>query len=223
MKNTKVLSLAYVRVSTEEQSLERQYTAIKEYKPDIDPVNIFEDKYTGKDFNRDGYNAMKAMITHYRKVFKREELMIEVIFKELDRLGRSYKGIMEELEWFKSQGVVVRIIEIPMTLQEVEEAQRWVLEMTLNIIIEVYARIAQQEIEKRQMRQTEGIAEARKQGVKFGRPEVEVNDRQFSLIAGRAINGEITHTKAMELLKLKRNTYYKHLRRIYPDYDKQNK
>lgn len=215
MKDAKALTLAYVRVSTEEQSLERQYTAIKEYKPDIDPVNIFEDKYTGKDFNRDGYNAMKAMISHYRKVFEQEELIIEVVFKELDRLGRSYQGIMEELQWFKSQGVIVRILEIPMTLQEVEKEQRWVLEMTLNIIIEVYARIAQQEIEKRQMRQTEGIAEARKKGVKFGRPSVDIDDKQFSLVAGQAVIGEITHTAAMEILGLKRNTYYKHLNRLF--------
>lgn len=222
MKETKVLTLAYVRVSTEEQSLERQYTAIREYRPNIEPVNIFEDKYTGKDFNRDGYNAMKSMITHYRKIFSRDELIIEVILKELDRLGRSYKGIMDELQWFKSQGVVVRILELPTTLHEFDYELTWVLDMVQNITIEVYARIAQQEIEKRQMRQMEGIAEARKQGIRFGRPPVNINDADFSLVAGRAVAGEITHTKAMELLKLKRNTYYKHLGRIYPNYKTQN-
>lgn len=207
--------LGYARVSTKEQNLERQVVAIKEYRQDIESVNIFTDKQTGKNFDRDGYIALKGIIAQYRKTFSREELGIEVVVKELDRLGRDYTGIMQELQWFKSQGVVLRILEIPLTLQEVEQEQAWILDMTLNIIIEVYARIAQQEIEKKHMRQMEGIRQAQLKGTKFGRPAIDVNDDVFSLVAGKALNGEMTHTEAMKQLGLKRNTYYRHLDRVF--------
>jgi DNA invertase Pin-like site-specific DNA recombinase len=218
MKNYKVITLAYLRVSTKEQNLERQITAIKGFRPDIDELNIYSDKQSGKQFNREGYNTLKALIKQYRKAFSKEELVIELVIEELDRLGRNYQGIMEELRWFQEQGVILRILEIPMTLQEVDKEQRWILEMTLNIIIEVYARIAEQELEKRYKRQMEGIAEAKKEGIKFGRTEIEIDVEQFSLVAGRAIAGEITHTAAMGQLGLKRNTYYRRLEKIFPNY-----
>ena len=157
---------------------------------------------------------MKAVIAQYRKNFTREELSIEVIIKELDRLGRNYTGIMDELRWLREQGVILRILEIPLTLQEVDAENRWILDMTLNIIIEVYARIAEQEVAKKHQRQMEGLAEAKKKGVKLGRPEIEVDRRKFIEIATKAVNGEISHTEAMKQLNLKRNTYYKNLKML---------
>ena len=214
MKICKVISFGYVRVSTQEQNLERQYTAIKGYRPEIEDVNIFSDKQSGKEFSREGLNGLKAVITQYRKNFIKEELTIEVIIKELDRLGRNYTGIMNELRWFREQGVILRILEIPLTLQEVDAENRWILDMTLNIIIEVYARIAEQEVTKKHQRQMEGLAEAKKKGVKLGRPEIEVDRTKFIETATKAVNGEISHTEAMKQLNLKRNTYYKNLKML---------
>ena len=217
MSETKRITYAYVRVSTKEQNLDRQYTAIKEYRPDIKDSNIFADKQTGKEFSRDGYNALKYMIKHDRENHNEKELTIELIIKEIDRLGRNYQGIMRELRWFQDQGVVLRIIEIPTTLTDFDGEQSWLLNMITNLTVELYAGIAQQEIEKRHMRQMEGIAEAKKKGKQFGRKPVQVNDADFSLVAGRAVAGEITHTAAMEQLGLKRNTYYKHLNRLFKE------
>ena len=218
MRDTKGIVLGYARVSTEEQSLDRQITAIKNYRPDIEEVDIYTDKQTGKDFERDGYKALKVVIGQYRRVSNKDNFTIEVVIEELDRLGRDYQGIMDELKWFKDAGVIVRILEIPLTLQEVDKEQTWLLDMTINIIIEVYARLAQQEIEKRAKRQMEGIAEAKKRGVKFGRPEIQVDQRRFIEVSRRAMAGEITHTKAMDILGLKRNTYYKKLNSLIPDW-----
>lgn len=214
---TKSIILGYIRVSTDEQSLNRQITAIKGYKG-IEDINIFTDKQTGKNFEREGYIALKGFISNYRRLFSKDELTIELVIKELDRLGRDYKGIMSELQWFRDNGVIVRILEIPLTLQEVNSEQGWLLDMTLNIIIEVYARLAQQEIEKRAQRQKEGIAEARKQGVRFGRPEIQIDQKRFIEISRRALAGEITHKQAMENLGLKRNTYYKKLNTLVPNW-----
>lgn len=50
----------------------------------------------------------------------------EVVVHALDRLGRNKEAIKEELAWFKEQGVIVRILNVPTTLIEYPEGQEWV-------------------------------------------------------------------------------------------------
>ena len=49
----------YVRVSTKEQNLERQIRALLYYEKDLEKEDIYTDKQSGKDFNRDNYLKMK--------------------------------------------------------------------------------------------------------------------------------------------------------------------
>lgn len=150
---------AYIRVSTKEQHLDRQIEAIKEYRPD----EVFADKLSGKNFDRPEYHRLKSII-------RRGD---EIIVKELDRLGRNKDAVKEELKWFKDNGVIVRVLDIPTTMIELP-GQEWIAEMVNNILIEVIAAVAEQERKKIRQRQKEGIACARERGVKFGRPEKEV-------------------------------------------------
>ena len=138
---------AYLRVSTKEQNLERQLIAVKEYRAQMLEENIFSDKQTGKNFKRPAYEELK------RKLKPGDELII----KELDRLGRNKKMIKEELEWFKENGIIVRILNLPTTLIDFQ-GQEWIFDMVNNILIEVMTSIAQDELEKREIRQKEGIA-----------------------------------------------------------------
>lgn len=150
---------AYIRVSTKEQHLDRQIEAIKEYRPD----EVFADKLSGKNFDRPEYHRLKSMI-------RRGD---EIIVKELDRLGRNKDAVKEELKWFKDNGVIVRVLDIPTTMIELP-GQEWIAEMVNNILIEVIAAVAEQERKKIRQRQKEGIACARERGVKFGGPEKDV-------------------------------------------------
>jgi len=150
---------AYIRVSTKEQHLDRQIEAIKEYRPD----EVFADKLSGKNFDRPEYHRLKSII-------RRGD---EIIVKELDRLGRNKDAVKEELKWFKDNGVIVRVLDIPTTMIELP-GQEWIAEMVNNILIEVIAAVAEQERKKIRKRQKEGIACARERGVKFGRPEKDV-------------------------------------------------
>lgn len=150
---------AYIRVSTKEQHLDRQIEAIKEYRPD----EVFADKLSGKNFDRPEYHRLKSII-------RRGD---EIIVKELDRLGRNKDAVKEELKWFKDNGVIVRVLDIPTTMIELP-GQEWIAEMVNNILIEVIAAVAEQERKKIRQRQKEGIACARERGVKFGRPEKDV-------------------------------------------------
>ena len=48
----------YSRVSTKEQNLDRQIVELKKY---VDERFIFQDKVSGKDFNRPQYQIIKKM------------------------------------------------------------------------------------------------------------------------------------------------------------------
>jgi len=202
------IQYAYCRVSTKDQNLDRQIIAIKEYAPDIPDNNIFADKKTGKNFDREQYQKMKNILEHISKATPEIE-SVELIVEELDRLGRNADGIKKELMWFKEHNIIVRILEIPTTLAQVTKENRWVMEMVINILIEVYAQLAQQELEKRAKRQAEGIAVAKAKGVYKGRKPIEVSKSEFITVYDKWKSGSITARQAMTDLNLKPNTFYR--------------
>jgi len=206
-----MISYAYERVSSRDQNLDRQDFAIKQFRPNIPEENIFTDKLTGKNFERNGYQALKVILDHVTKVKGSEEI-IEVIFEELDRLGRNSEGIKQELQWFKERGICIRILEIPTTLIDINAENKWVTELITQILIEVYAAVAEQELAKRNKRQMEGIAEAQKKGVQFGRKPIWVNQSKFEFIYRKWKAGDITAVQAQHELSLKPNTFYRRVK-----------
>ena len=206
-----MITYAYERVSSKDQNLDRQDAAIKQFRPDIKEDNIFKDKITGKTFERENYQKMKIILEHITKAYEGTEEFIEVIVEELDRLGRDYEGVKEELRWFKEHGIVVRILEIPTTLTDVNKDNKWVTDMVTQILIEVYASVAQQELEKRAKRQREGIEQALEKGVRFGRKKIEVENNIIKPIYDKWKAGEISSKRAGEELGLKTSTFYRRI------------
>ena len=205
------LKYAYCRISTTDQNIDRQIIAVKQFAPDISDNNIFVDKKTGKDFEREQYQEMKVILEHISKASLKNE-PIELIVEELDRLGRNADLIKKELMWFKEHNIIVRILEIPTTLHEVDESNRWVTEMVTNLLIEVYAQLAQAELEKRAKRQAEGIAIAKSKGVYKGRKPIQIDNEQFVIIYARWKANEITARQAMLELNIKANTFYRRVK-----------
>lgn len=208
---TIVITYAYERVSTKDQNLERQDIAIKQFRPQIQEENIFRDKLTGKSFNRPQYQNMKIILEHLAKANENKE-MIEVVFEELDRLGRNAEGIKKELEWYKDHNICVRILEIPTTLTDIKPENKWVTDLVSQILIDVYSAMAQQELEKRIKRQTEGIEVARAKGVQFGRKPIKIDQVKFELVYKQWKSQAINAREAMEELGLKSNTFYRRVR-----------
>ena len=93
--------------------------------------------------------------------------------KSLDRLSRNKADIRNELQFFKDQGIRLKVIDLPTTMMELLEGQSWVFEMVNNILIEVMGTIAEQERLTIKQRQAEGIAAAKAKGKKFGRPVIK--------------------------------------------------
>lgn len=206
-----LLKYAYCRVSTKDQNIDRQIIAIKKYAPDIQDGNLFIDKQTGKNFEREHYQEMKVILEHISKV-KSESDNIELIIEELDRLGRNADLIKKELMWFKEHNIIVRILEIPTTLVELDKNNHLLMEMVANILIEVYTTIAQAELEKRAKRQAEGIAVAKSKGVYTGRKPIKIDNEQFNSVYARWKSKEITARQAMLELNIKANTFYRRIK-----------
>lgn len=187
----------YARVSSKEQNLDRQVLVLKKY---VDKDKILVDKASGKDLNREAYQALKGSLGLQAG---------DVLYiTSLDRLSRNKEEIKQELQWFKSHKISLKILDLPTSLIEVPEGQEWIQEMVQNILIEVLASVAQQERITIHQRQREGIEVARKKGKQFGRPEVKRPDR-FEEAYLRWKQGEITAKRAMQELGLKRSTFYR--------------
>ena len=197
----------YARVSSKDQNLDRQIEAAKAYK-NID--RIFPDKQSGKDFDRPEYQRMKEMVVPGD----------EVIVKELDRLGRDKEGIKAEITWFKEHGVTLRILDVPTTLIDFQ-GQDWIADMVNNILIEVLGAIAQQEREKTNRRQREGINAmpvvdgkrySTKKGRAYGRKAKDVPD--FEIFLKKQKDGQMTVDECCKALGIGRSTWYARARSV---------
>lgn len=192
----------YARVSTSHQNTDRQVEALKEYG--IDERDIIVDKQSGKDFNRQGYIALKETMLRSGDT---------LVVKELDRLGRNKQMIKEELEYFRANNIRVKILNIPTTLMDID-GNDWILEMVSNILIEVLASIAEDERAKNHQRQSEGIASAKAKGVTFGRPTIR-KPENYEVVMQQVSSGELKAVEAMKLLGVKKTSFYK-LKQMYP-------
>ena len=187
----------YARVSTKEQNLDRQLSAF--YALGATDREIITDKESGKDLERTGYQALKNAI------LRRGDTLI---VKSLDRLSRSKTDIHNELQYFKKNGIRLKVIDLPTTMMVLPEGQEWVFEMVNNILIEVLGTIAEQERATLRMRQAEGIEAAKQNGKKLGRPALAFPENWDSVYASWKA-GEITAKTAMEQTDTKRTSFYK--------------
>lgn len=188
--------MAYARVSSTSQNLARQLEELKHY---VEESNIVVDKASGKDLNRTGFQALKGPLG----LRKGDTLVI----KSLDRLSRNKADIKNELEWFKENQVNLQILDLPTTMIQLPKGQEWIRDMINNIIIEVMSSIAEQERLTIRQRQREGIDVAKRQGKHMGRPRLE-KPSEWDKYYGMWKAGSITAKKVMEMLDLKKTSFY---------------
>lgn len=114
--------------------------------------------------------------------------------------------IKEEWNSLLKMGIDIIVIDTPI----LNTTNRGDLEKSLisNLVFELLSYMAEKEIQKIKQRQSEGIAIAKAKGVKLGRPSVEYpSNWEEGYVAWKS--KEITAVKAMELLNLKKNSFYK--------------
>ena len=190
------ISFGYIRVSSKEQNLDRQYKALESHVTDT--KYIYSDKASGKDFEREGFqNMLKAM---------REGDTLYI--KSIDRLGRNKAQIKEYLEYFKKEKIRVKIIDLPTTMADIPAGQDWVIDMINNIIIEVYTSIAEQERRTIKERQREGIDAAAAKGKHLGRPVMALPENWDNLYRDWK-SGKLKAVEFMAAVNMKKATFYK--------------
>lgn len=187
----------YARVSSKEQNLDRQISAFEALGATT--RDIITDKESGKNLERKGYIALKTVLLRHGDT---------LVIKSLDRLSRNKSDIKNELQYFRDNGIRLKVLDLPTTLVECPTGQEWVWDMVMNILVEVLSTIAQQERETTRQRQREGINAAKTKGIAFGRPKMQKPDN-WNEVMVEWRNGKITAKKAMELTGVKRTMFYR--------------
>ena len=202
----------YHRTSTREQHLDRGIAEITAYceQNHLELERIFTDQQTGKDFNRPRYQVLKEDVLRSGD---------ELIITEVDRLGRNKKETLSELQYFRDHNIRVKILELPTTLMDISKLDNTMAQMLMetvnNMLIELYAAMAQAEIEKKEKRQREGIEAKKARGDwnDYGRPSAIAID-DFKIHYQRVIDGKIRPTELMKLLGISKSTYYRYVDQI---------
>lgn len=139
----------YHRTSTKDQHLDRGLEEIAKYCQDnqLDLVNIFTDQQTGKNFNRPRYTVLVEDVLRAGDI---------LIVTELDRLGRNKRDTMRQIQRFRDMGVRLMVLELPTTLMDLSRMDnslaKLMLETINNMMLELYASMAEAEMEKKEKR-----------------------------------------------------------------------
>jgi DNA invertase Pin-like site-specific DNA recombinase len=182
----------YVRVSTADQNLDRQLASMREQG--VPKGNIFPDKKSGKDFNR----------PEYKKMIKRLKKGDLLIIHSIDRLGRDYDEILEQWRLItKIKSVDIRVLDMP--LLDTTTLKGLLGNFISDLVLQLLSFVAQYEREKILERTREGRIEAKKKGVKFGRPQAEL-PADFEEQARAWRRGDITFVELVEVSKVSDST-----------------
>ncbi|WP_428817766.1 recombinase family protein [Clostridium butyricum] len=207
----------YVRCSSKEQNYQYQIDELKKYG--INEALIFADKESGKNFKRKEYLRLKEILG------EGDELYITA----LDRFGRNAEEMEQEYRELQAKGVILRILDFAPSMMEVkqdDEISQTMFKMMSEMMFKFMSYMAEMERSKIKKKQRQGIDSM---------PVDEVTGKRISSKTGRAMgrpsrqfpegweeaykewkDGKITATDTMELLGLKRNTFY----RLVKDYEK---
>ncbi len=190
------MKYGYARVSTREQNIDRQLSAI--LKEGIAQDRIYVDKASGKDFNRRKYKRM------IKKLKEGDELYI----KSIDRLGRNYDEIIKEWNRItKEKKTEIIVLDFPL-LDTRSKAKDLTGKFMADIVLQILSYVAQIERENIRQRQREGIVEAKKRGIKFGRPRRQMPDN-FQEVLALWKEGRISLRKGADLLNVSHTMFSK--------------
>ena len=190
------ITFGYCRVSTKEQNEGRQVEQMK--AEGVDERNIYIEKKSGKDFNREHYNNMLGRL--------REGDV--VIVTSIDRLGRDYNAILKEWRYITQEVKAhIKVLDMPL-LDTSTNPQSLDNRFIADLVLQILSYVAEKERRHIKQRQAEGISIAKAQGIHLGRPKAEY-PANWTEIYRQWKDGKITAVRAMELLNLKKNTFYK--------------
>ena len=111
----------------EEQHLDRGIKEITAYceQNNLELEKIFTDQQTGKNFNRPRYQVLKEDVLRAGD---------KLIITEVDRLGRNKQETLKELQYYRDNGIRVKILELPTTLMDLSKLDNAMARMLMETI-----------------------------------------------------------------------------------------
>lgn len=178
----------YARVSTKEQiaSLDAQVERLRDVER---RVHVYRDVASGSLTSRPGLDEAKANLRPGD----------ELVVTKLDRLGRTTLDTLTTIGELDARGIAVKALDLNLDTSDAAG----------KLVVSVMAALAQFERDRLIERTNEGIAHARAQGKKFGRPPALDADARAAVVV--AIDSGMTITAVAKLHGVSRLT----VRRAY--------
>lgn len=145
---------AYCRVSTVEQDTENQVLAIKKAGYDVEPSRVISEKVSGsvQAMQRE---AFKTLVEH------KLEAGDTLVVLKLDRLGRDNIDLQQTITMLSGKGIKVVSLDLPVADLSSSEGK---------LMLQLFASFAEFEKNRIKERTQDGLAKAKAQGRKLGRP-----------------------------------------------------
>jgi DNA invertase Pin-like site-specific DNA recombinase len=168
----------YLRVSTADQNLDRQLTSTQEYAErelDVSSWRVYDDKSTGTDVSRDGYQSLMSDV--------RAGEIEHVVAHQVSRVARSISDLEQTASQLREHGCALHVVQqgLEMRPGETDPYQRALFQL-LGVFAELEAEIKRQNIH-------EGIA-ARQESEEYRHGPAPLG---FEKDDGRLIEGESYH------------------------------
>lgn len=184
--------LGYVRVSTQEQNEERQIRALKD--KGVLEKYLYIDKQSGKNAERKGLKEMLA--------FCREDDVI--ITESISRIARNTTDLLNIIAQISEKGAT--FISLKENIDTSTPQGKFMLT--------VFGAMATLERESILERQREGIAIAKENGAYKGKPKMNIDEEKLKEVAVKWRNGELKAVEAMDIVGLKKNTFYRRIKEL---------
>ena len=166
----------------------------------VERANIFIDKQSGKDFDR----------PNYKRLIKRLRPGDTLFIKSIDRLGRNYEEIQNQWRIItKDKGVDMVVIDMP--LLDTRNHKNLLGTFISDLVLQLLSFISENERTTIRQRQAEGIAAAKKRGVRFGRPTKEA-PQNFEEVILKWQKKEIPLDEILKEYDMSAATFYRRLR-----------
>lgn len=191
----------YIRVSTKEQNIDRQLTALS--LENISKEQIFIDRASGKNFNRIEYQRLLTILQEDD----------DLVIKSIDRLGRNYDDILEQWKLLtKVKKVHIVVLDFPL-LNTRNNIDTITGKLISDLVLQVLSYVSQMEREQIKQRQMEGIHEAKKRGKRFGRPQIKIPDEFLVAVECYKCN-MLTIREGAKLFGVSKSTFHNWLKRV---------
>ncbi|MGZ5484732.1 MAG: recombinase family protein [Nitrososphaeraceae archaeon] len=198
-------AIAYLRVSTEEQSVQTQKIAITRWAKDHDyqMLYFFEDPAVSGKIPASSRKGFQDLME-----FVRLSKVEAVLVYELSRVGRTFWDTLDAIKVIEEHSPLISCSPKESFLQTTDPSIR-------KLMISILTWVAEREREMLVQRTKDGMNRARIAGKEIGRPE-KVIDKN-NLIALLAEN--ISRAKIARELRISKATLYKEFRRLNIHYN----